>query len=652
MQTTTSVSSSTSTNNAQETSPFIPSKTWQGAKPGYYFGTSSQGTGYYLDRISNTTTVEEKKKVRRSVKIDESNNEMRIYKSPTTSLLEQAERNAVGSTVMELTPKGIQSASQALEKLFHRNALLRAQHVDDPQQYMESELALHDQLEALSAIAANVQLYQHIVEGSNNNTNNSTVLVDTLTQLLGHENDDIAAMVVSIYLEWLDPTLISSQDDVELKSAMATLASKVLMESWETVASDLGRFQNTDIITIQDTMLKGIENSLSLMENLLDLDLMIPGGIVKKNDDSNLSAAAFMVRETKILSWLVEQVEKEGVTIDFQGRCLELLASLAQREDVHTIIPDWSKLPKYSIVSEKNLDPPMKKQKQQSTTLDAIECMLQVIGRFRKIQPENESHTDLLENACIALSSCITFSKTNLAIFLEGQGVELVVRCLKERVHSGVSALKLLDFVGDDDIYKRGCERLVAAGGLKFLFPLFLGTRIPKPAPSYGTSTKVKREWLNTIETQTIRIFYSLSQHLDETSSDDAKTRFIAKFAQDETKCDRLVELLLHYDERCRKAEYNFYRSDVEDVVDDEETIQLGALDAKLKGGGDLFHRLGVLAAYLAVHSKRCHERIMEQLKLHQSGISLVKMAVEEFLSLLQEGSSNRAILNSYLAKI
>jgi beta-catenin-like protein 1 len=509
---------------------------------------------------------------------------------------------------------------------------------------MESELALHDQLEALSAVAANVQLYQHIVEHS--------TLVDTLTQLLGHENDDIAAIVVSIYLEWLDPTLLS--DDPDLTSAVGTLASRVLMEAWETIVSDFGRFQATDdsnSSTSQDNMLKGIENSLSLMENLLDLDLMIPEGIVKQGSDSNHSAAAFMVKETKIVSWLVEQVEKEGVTVEFQGRCLELVSLLAQREDVHTILPDWSKLPMYPAASDKSQEPPFKKSK-QPTTLDAIECMLQVIGRFRKTQPENESQTDLLENACIALSACITFSKINLNVFLDGQGIELVVRCLKERVHSGVSTLKLLDFVGHDTVHKQACERLVAAGGLKFLFPLFLGTRIPKPAPSYGNAAKVKREWLNAVETQVIRIFYCLSRHLDDNSADDAKSRFLAKFAQDETKCDRLVELLLHYDEKCRKAEYQFYRSDVEEVVHDEETIQLAALDAKLKGGGDLFHRLGALAAYLSVHSKRCHERILEQLRLQQSGITLVKIAVEEFISLLEEESSQREQLNSYLSKV
>lgn len=258
MTTTKQVSSS------DENASFYPSPIWEGPKPGYYFGTGSQGTGYYFDDSQPKT----EKRARRSVQIDESSNEMRLFTSPI-SLLEQAERKASGSTVIELTPKGIQSASQALEKLFQKNALQRAQHSDDPQLYMESELALHDQLEALSAVAANVQLYQYIVENS--------TLMDTLTQLLGHENDDIAAIVVAIYFEWLDPGLL--QDDLDLIPALGALASRVLREAWETIVSNFGRFQTTDITTTQDNMLKGIENSLSLMENLLDLDLIIPGAL-------------------------------------------------------------------------------------------------------------------------------------------------------------------------------------------------------------------------------------------------------------------------------------------------------------------------------------------------------------------------------------
>jgi beta-catenin-like protein 1 len=49
--------------------------------------------------------------------------------------------------------------------------------------------------------------------------------------------------------------------------------------------------------------------------------------------------------------------------------------------------------------------------------------------------------------------------------------------------------------------------------------------------------------------------------------------------------------------------------------------LELAALHAKLKGGGDLFHRVGAIAAFCCVGSKRCHQQIIDQLTLQQSGI-------------------------------
>ena len=206
--------------------------------------------------------------------------------------------------------------------------------------------------------------------------------------------------------------------------------------------------------------------------------------------------------------------------------------------------------------------------------------------------------------------------------------------------------MKLLDFFNATAENKKACEHFVEIGGLKYLFPIFLGSRLPKMAQFQATTTKARRQWLHAIEEQGIRILYALCQHLDDSSPSDSKARFLVKFVQDERKCDRVVELLLAYDEKSRKAEYNFYRSDVEETltVQDEETVKFAALDAKLRGGGDLFYRLGALTAHLCVNSKRCHERISSQLHMQQSGISVVKASLTEFMSVLQAGPQREKI--------
>ena len=92
-------------------------------------------------------------------------------------------------------------------------------------------------------------------------------------------------------------------------------------------------------------------------------------------------------------------------------------------------------------------------------------------------------------------------------------------------------------------------------------------------------------------------------------------------FAQE--KCDRTIELCLKYDERARIAEYQYFRSDEADEAErlgiDVETAALGA---KLRGGGDLFHRSCAILSFACVGSKRCRGHVMDQLKLQGAGIS------------------------------
>jgi beta-catenin-like protein 1 len=217
---------------------------------------------------------------------------------------------------------------------------------------------------------------------------------------------------------------------------------------------------------------------------------------------------------------------------------------------------------------------------------------------------------------------------------------------------AGGVGLKLLDFFGDDQVFKRGAEDIVTAGGLKYIFPLLLASRIPKPATAAPPTKREKREWLSMIKEHTIRIFYSLTLQLDDQSPEEAKTRFLAKFVEDEMKhCDRLVELLLEYDERARKAEYTFYRS-VEEESLTEEQVALAAFDAKLKGGGDIYHRVAAIAAYVCVNSKRCHERVISQLNLQQSGVSLLKVALNEFGGSLKSDGRQKQYIDHLLESV
>lgn len=687
---------------AANLTPFLPAKTWEGSKPGYYFGTTKEkGTGYHLDDyqlkksnilagskhklVSTVDRPSAKRAKRKGVVFNDDKNETRTIPSnaEAAALLEQAEEAAKDTKVLELSPKGVQLGLQNLKKAQEKNQIMRAQHPDDPEQYMDSELALYEAITALQPIAADpLNLYPPLLMlESSQNSNTTKRLYDspemlwttTFTQLCMHDNSDVVSSVVALLLELLDPSLLNTEQPNQHASnkSILLLGQAILEYLMELLVANLARLQPQASTNSTENSSggigKGVEDVLSLMENLLELDLLAQNNdeIDDDDDDDNSnkkialvanggSVAAKIVQDTPFLSWLFVQIQNGTASKD---RSLELLAFLVQREEVHKIHPDWTKLaPFQSVFDTDDDDGGKQKDKKDDPTMDGMEILLlHGIAPFRKKQPANETEVEALENACIAVEAALTFSPQNVQTFLDAQGIELVLRCLKEKVHAGGVGLKLLDFAGSGDhpVYKKACEHLVAeAGGLKLLFPLYMGRQTPKTAamswaakndngnkkkPNHALQ-KAKKEWLHTIESHTIRIIFALTRHLTDESPCDAKQRLLVKFL-DQDKSDRLVELLLAYDQKARMAEFKFWKSDVEDELNAEgDAIQLAALEAKLRGGGDIFQRLGAIAGFCCVGSKRCHEKILSQLSLQQSGIAVIKAALEEFVSVLGTG--------------
>jgi beta-catenin-like protein 1 len=616
-------------------SDFIPSPEFAGSKSGYYFGTGSQGTGYYLETIDKD---QPKKKPRKDVRIAEDQNETRVIVS-AAELLEQAEGMASNTKVVDLSPKGVKVAAAALQKAIQTNEIQRAKFSDDPSQYMESEIALYENIAMLKSFAAEpAKLYASLLEHD---------VVSTLLQLLLHENSDVVTTVVSVLLEWLDSSLLVDEDEDTFVPQVAAVASLVIKDGAEYLVGNFSRLESTN--GEDDQVGRGVEDVLALLENLMEMDLLMQQSAEESNNllSSGLSVAATICKETLLVSWLFQQINDSTLMKD---RALELLALLSTREDVYSVFSDWSRIRPYSsTIIEESSD--IKQGSNKSSTpvaeIDGIEALLQVIALFRKKQPETDQEVESLENACLVLSLALASSEQNAQAFLERQGVELVVRCLKERVHAGGAALKLLDFNGSKTVHKLLCEQIVESGGLKYLFPIFMGHNLPQMAPVAATTKKAKRDWNSTIGEWAIRILYSLTRHLDDSSPHDSKQRLLAKFVETE-RCDRLVEKIILYDQKARMAEYKFFRSDDEESLDDEAVVQLGALETKLKGGGDLWHRLSAIAAFCCTGSKRCHGRILSQLQAKDLGIGLIRDALEEFISVLEK-SEQTDRLESYL---
>lgn len=671
---------------------FVPSATWQGEKKGYYFGTSTHGTGYYLDaNLSGTSRSHSMDKKRsqdeyaeqeyvhddRQKKVRFGQDEIKTIPAKTSAaeLLEQAEQEqqAQGRKALDLSrgKSSLKHIVANLEKSIATNQLQRSEFPDSPENFMESEIALYEDIEQLNDLAASLELYLDFVDLG---------AVDQLVVLLEHENEDIALSVIRLFVELLDSTLHTGEDD----SGLAAMMKRFIGNG---DAKDGGLVMSISNITrLQDKKdeedLKGIEDLMNLVENMLDLDqtgiLSIDSG--ESDEPQRRSVVSVIASSTSFVPYLLAMLTNKSSEWNKSLRlhASELLATIFQHEDGRRIFSDLTRLPSVSPV----LDDHRKHDSSENFYIDGMECLLQCIAVYRKTQPSSDEECEYLENVFDCLAASL-LSETNIQNFLDGEGIELMLRCINEGVHSGFGAMKILYFAltglasFQSSCCKTASEVFIDAGGLKSIFPIFMGrkAKIPKPSKysdagnvdllekyvilkANGTNQKKKlskkmkdvlsasKDWYESIEGFSIQIIYALTMHIGDYSPYDSKSRLLAKFIEnDGEKCDRIVELCLKYDKKMRKAEYDYYKSDeAEQAEMNGIDVDLAAISAKLQGGGEIFYRLSAIIAYISINSKRCHRCILDQLHTQNSGIGLIKGAIDEFVGILDDSVFRRLL--------
>lgn len=630
--------------------------------------------------------VEEEKREQKKARFDTSRDTLhtipsRHHQTTGEELLAIAEVSASYlTTTFEPTMRGARLACKHLAKSLTRNRNSRDTYPNNPEKFVNDELALNDALLSMKNAAVYLNLYPELVDGG---------MMNSLLLLLHHDNVDIATGVLDVLVELLDPSILSTasvdddgidgrEDDDRRAQNVALLANAFIDgNGLDLLSSNLGRLDES---VDEDT--KGVEDALTLVEYLLDLDRVTvlgrsSAGGYNMGEGGQLSVVACICEKTALLSWLFERVSKEEDDDEVRTiqnmvtttttpavvrlHCAEVLSVILQHEDYTG--PRLAALPKYKSAFEDDEDRINEKRKstddetsRAAITIDGMEILLLAIATYRKKDPQIEVQCEFLENVFGLLSASL-LREDNVIDFVKAEGIELMLRCVRQKVHAGGGALRVLNFAlsksstsrnccdndCDDDAYKIACETFVNTGGLKLLFPLYMARKSVIPCPAAcsdggsalakkgvrgskraRTAVNARRQWLVDVEQNVVNIMHSLTRHINLTSRYDAYSRLLVKFVEEDCeKCDRTIELCLKYDERARIAEYQYYRSDEADEAErlgiDVETAALGA---KLRGGVDLFHCSCVILSFACVGSKRCRRHIMEQLKLQGVCIS------------------------------
>ncbi|KAF3921657.1 hypothetical protein AA313_de0210012 [Arthrobotrys entomopaga] len=457
----------------------------------------------------------------------------------------------------------------AFEKKINKNGEMRAKFEDDPSKFMESEAELDIEIKNLAILAEHPELYEEFANMG---------CLGSLVGLLSHENTDIAIAVVQIIDELTD-------DEVEATP-----------EQWNVLVNTMIEAQLLDMLTQNLDRLKeendedrnGIYHTLSVFENMA----------------SNQTVSELVVKETKILAWLLERIKvKESPVSQNKQYSAEILSILVQT----------------SVENRKKL-----------IAIDGVDVLLQLLSSYRKRDPvKGGEEEELFENMFDALT-CLVDEREGKEKFVESEGVELCLIMLRDGKMSKARALRLMDHACSGIYGGVVCEKFVEAQGLKTLFGAFM-----------------KKQDAQTTEHH-LGIFASLLRNL---SADSApRIRTLAKFVEkDYEKLDKIMTLRADYSKRVslvdREIAEERAQADEEEVEEREDEWDLRRLDAGLF----CFQILDQVISWLAAEDDGARKRVTELLGKSKKSLEDVKGNLTEQLDGLddstEEGKGTKEML-------
>jgi len=399
-----------------------------------------------------------------------------------------------------------------LERKVRVNQELRIKHADEPDKYLKSEVDLDEEIKKFAQVAAHPELYGDLLR------------LDTIPILVGmlnHVNSDISVDVFEVLSELTDSEVIQEveEPDVFLKALFSAQLCQMLVDVFVRIDE-----------SSSDEDFRAVTNGLTLIENLAEVS---PQETCKR-----------FAEVENFLPWLIKRVRAQGAMDYNKVYASEILGIMLQ----------------YSA--------PMR---EAMMALDGVDKLLRGIGPYRKRDPADSEESEYVQNMFDCLCS-LMLMKVHQIPFGKAQGLELMVRMMKERIFASNLALKLADHALRH--CPENCQIFVEKLGLKVLFAMFM---------KRGAKTKGRSE-AREVEEHVNSIIQSLCRYCTGTPV----ARVLNKFMENDfEKLERLLEMHEEYHRSVQEGDHArdaglAQRIDRELEVDEEEQLFLDRCDAGL----------------------------------------------------------------------
>jgi beta-catenin-like protein 1 len=307
-----------------------------------------------------------------------------VDKSVIEKLLEESEN----VDIEMLTVDSLKKLLLGFEKKINKNQKLRMKYPDEPEKFMDSEVELHEELNALYALSASPELYPTFVQAGS---------VQSLLGMVAHENTDVSLAAVGLLQELTDPETILESEETTMPLIDALLEGQCL----ELIVQNMARLDETNEEDSQ-----GVHDSLSTLDNLLEVQP---------------SLALTIVEKTHILKYLLTRLRVKNFDQN-KLYCSELLSMLLQKA------PAVSK----RLANVAGVD-------------DGLDALLQIVSQYRKREPDTSEEQECVQNIFLSLCTAL-MDADNKNHFRSCEGMELMVRCLKENKYAASCASRAITY--------------------------------------------------------------------------------------------------------------------------------------------------------------------------------------------------------------
>ncbi|KAK5821033.1 Catenin-beta-like protein [Linnemannia elongata] len=441
------------------------------------------------------------------------------------------------------------------EKAINKNQEMRVKYPDDPTKFMESEADLDEEIKRMMAMTQAPQHYPVLVELNT---------ISSILSLLTHENPDIAIDAIELLKELTDEEVLSVglEEDQEVAGSEGEAGMKVFVHGLidqgllDLLVQNLGRLDEEEANDRQ-----GVFNTLAIFENLTSIEVALAETIVSKSG---------------LLPWMMKRLKAKAFDSNKQY-CSELLAILLQS----------------SSANRKRLG-----------ELGGIDDLLQLLAANKRKDPKDDDEIELLENLFDGLCSALA-EKENKRLFLEGEGIELMLIMIKEKKMARIRAVKVLNYAMSTKAGTANCLRFVEIMGLKTLFSVFSRNGIEKLKKAYKSFSEVEEE------EHLIGIMASLVRNLPLESGH--RLRVVRKFVEDDyAKLERLLDLREGYEARVKALDEKIEQENKElgltqEEIEEEEPVR--ALQ-RLETGLYVMQQIDLIIAHLCAENLDLDEAV------------------------------------------